>query len=96
MSINAVQRTRPLLRFGVILNVLGWGLAAEGGRCCDTKSQVVLLNVIRCDDSALRSCPLSPRGGGVTGNGGVSSTQQASKNRVAQWIDCGEGWGRGP
>jgi len=30
MSINALQRTRPLLRFRMNLKGCGWGLAAEG------------------------------------------------------------------
>jgi hypothetical protein len=44
---SALQRTRPLLRLWMNLKVLVWGLAAEGGRYCDTRSQVVLLNVNR-------------------------------------------------
>lgn len=36
------------------------------------------------------SCHLSPRYGGVTGNGEVSSTQQASGTRVARGTGCGE------
>jgi len=66
-------------RLRMLLNVKGsvWAAARDGGRYCDTRSQVVLLNVKRKDDSVMRSCPLSLRCGGVTGNGGVSSTQQA-------------------
>jgi len=74
---EALQRTRPLLRFLPNMKSSGWGPAAEGGRYCDTRSQVVLLHMARSRDSVMRSCPLSPRCGGVTGNGGVSSTQQA-------------------
>ena len=72
----------------------GWAARGELERYCDTRSQVVRLNVKRKDDSVMRSCPLSPRGGGVTGNGGVSSTLQTSRSRVARWTDCGEGRGR--
>src|SRR5262245_52986313 len=55
--------------------------------------RLVLLNVTRKEDSVLRSCPLSLRGGGVIGNDGVSSTQQALGNRGARWTDGGEGRG---
>jgi hypothetical protein len=48
--------------------------AAERGRSCDTRSRVALLDMIGGDDSAMVSCHLFPHGGGVTGNGGVSST----------------------
>ena len=68
-----------------------WQRAGYLERYCDTRLQVVLLNVTRKDDSVMRSCPLSLRCGGVPGNGGVSSTQQALGSRVARWTDCGEG-----
>ena len=48
--------------------------AGERGRYCDTRSRVALLNMIGGDDSARVSCHLFPHGGGVTGNGEVSST----------------------
>jgi hypothetical protein len=77
MSITPFHRIAARWRFCLKLNGLGWAARAEGCRYCDTRSQVVLLNVKRKDDSVMRSCPLSPRCGGVIGNGGVSSTQQA-------------------
>jgi hypothetical protein len=78
MSISGVQAHAHCVR------------AAEARRYCDTKSQVGTTERQTKDDSVLRSCPLSLRCGGVIGNDGVSSTQQALGNRVARWPDCGE------
>ena len=66
-------------RLRMLLTVKGcvWAAARDGWRYCDTRLRFVLLNVKRKDDSVLVSSHLSSRCGGVTGNGGVSSTQPA-------------------
>jgi len=44
---NAVLVTAALLRFLLNPKGLGWAAARDGRRYCDTRSQVVLLNVNR-------------------------------------------------
>jgi hypothetical protein len=65
-----------VLRGSVPYSLVGGGAApaAERGRSCDTRSRVARLNMLGGDDSAKVSCHLFPHGGGVTGNGEVSST----------------------
>ena len=52
--------------------------AGELHRSCDTKSRCVLLDAEGSGDPVMMSCHRSPHGGGVTGNGGASSTQSPS------------------
>ena len=68
-------------RVRMLLNAKGhiWAAARDGERYCDTRSRFVLLDTTGSRDPVMVSCHLSPRCGGVIGNGEVSSTQQASE-----------------
>lgn len=64
--------------------------AGELGRYCDTKLRGARLDAEGSGDPGMMSGHLSSHRGGVTGNGGVSSTQSASGQGVAHRNDCGE------
>jgi hypothetical protein len=87
---SAVHVTAARLRFCLNPNGPVWAAARDGDRYCDTRSRFVLLDTTGSRDPVMVSCHLSPRCGGVIGNGEVSSTQQALEPGVAHGTDCGE------